>query len=178
MTVKMTLLYVEAVGQVVAAVTRTGAPNDEITAAQLAGETFAVRSDPTGAEFAIPSTELATATVDRDDAVILEPHRYHLAEAAPIRVAETVDSVTPQGLGGVEVKVSTAPEKLTKPATEPVTLWALFQDGFTASPVVALGRIAVDEDEGLVTPPVDPGTYDVLAMAAGYEAKAMSITVP
>lgn len=175
---KMTLLYVEAVGQVVGALTRTAAPEADRPAADLAGEAFALRGEPGEAEFAIPADEIAVATVDRDDAVLLEPSRYHVVDGVSVLPGGQVNAVTP-GAEDVTVDVSIEPENLPEPATSPVTAWVLFQNGATAAPVVVTAEIPVGETKSAAfRPPVDPGDYDVLAMAEGYRLERDTVTIP
>lgn len=177
MNQKMTLLYVEPVGQVVAALTRTGS-QDAADPAVVAGTALAVRWDPGTDEFSVPAEEIAAVAVDRDDAVLFEHLDYHVVDGAAERLSTVMVSGVALSGTDVTVTVDAFPKDLPVPATKPVAVWVLFQGGAVTPPVVARAELAIDKKSVALKPALDDGAYDVFAMVAGYKPFAASITVP
>jgi hypothetical protein len=164
MTDKITLLFVEHTGHVLAAVTRNADPTGPISAGELAAGGLLVRGFSPQAQFEVSSEQLAVLTVDLDPVVLLQPRTYRVEQAQAVPLPSTLVTDLTVKLTATNVEVS-----LTGSAPEETRVWFQIEGGHLTSPLVAYGVIPTGMQK--VTLPIEalgPGTYNVLVLVVDY----------
>lgn len=151
----LTVLYVESVGQAVAAVTRSG--SDELDAGAIAGEAFPLRmSNGSGlVDVELPVAELSTAQVDAGPDVLRQPTGYRVADGS----AEIIDATKTTSFDAASRTVTIGAN-----ATEELDVWAVVQDDQGSAPLVATSTIPIGVSTSpALFSPLAPGVHRVMA---------------
>jgi hypothetical protein len=162
MTDKITLLFVEHTGHVLAAVSRSADPTGPISAGELAAGGLLVRGLRDQVQFEVPSVQLAVLTLDLDPVVLLQPRAYAIVQEQAVPLPSTpAPTVT---LTAINVEV-----KLNDDAPAETKVWLQIEGGNLTAPVVTQGLISTGEKSVIL--PIEPlglGTYDVLVLVVDY----------
>lgn len=169
---KMTLVVFWETGHVLGALTRTADPEGSLEVADVVGDDLPLRSPFNGQEWAtIEARRLGVETVDFDESVLLQPHRFAVVDgsAEQQRVLEE-PPITPGGqlaLSATEIRLT-----LGVPVSAPVTAWVQIEGG--ADDVRILQRLSIPGPPAMpeATQPVQlaTGNYRALALVPEYGA--------
>jgi hypothetical protein len=173
MAESVTVLLVKATGQVLATLTRVGDPGGTLKADALAGDRFPVRSSTGDIRVEIDAAELDVQSVPFVEDLLLNPQECVVDDQGQAGLESGTASVTTFNAAGVTVHVSAAVTKET-----PVWVQADTGSGSSREHTVLKGEVAAGHDSVSIPHTFADGTYDVLALAAGFKPDQSSHTVP
>lgn len=179
MSEKITVVYIEQTGHILAALTRAADAEAEPVVAELAGEALPVRrlGDPAegwfaDAQFFVPAAELKAKSVELKPGMIENPRSFYLdenGEAQPLDATFAVDDATLNGTQ-IEVKVNAAAK------VEKAAVWIHVTDQDLAKAQTQTDEKAENNDKVNVNiSPLSAGTHYVLTLVAKTPPNAFKL---
>ncbi len=189
MSGNMTVFFVERTGHVLGAVTRAAGAGqvsrkgpiqeDVLTELTLVGS---ASLPSVSLQFLVPGKELSTLVVDPLPELLLQPLSFHAPkevdaqgiEQRPKEVKQLPGRVPTVNIDAREVKV----ELSGTGGPILVNAWVMVAGGALKAPLIVTGSAKEPGPTSFALPRLDPGTYRVLVLVAGWSPFAGSKSFP
>lgn len=172
MSEKITVLYVEQTGHVLAILTRAADEEAEPVVEELAGEALTVRrlGDPAqiwfpDAQFFVPAAELKAKNVDFKPGVIENPRGFFVDENDEVQPLDSARKINNAVLNGAGTQVTLT--VVGVPAAEKAAMWVHVSDQDPAKAQTQTGETGAGGSPATVNiSPLSSGTHYVLTLVA------------
>ncbi|HWS89091.1 MAG TPA: hypothetical protein VN282_19120 [Pyrinomonadaceae bacterium] len=180
MSEKITVLYVEQTGHVLAVLTRAADAEAEPVVEELAGEALPVRRFglttatwfPT-VEFLVPASELKAKNVDLKPGVVENPRGFYLDENDELQPFDATTSVFSATLSGTQVTVTVA--GATAIAAEADVLIHITDPNPANAQTQTAVKAAASTTVVVNISPLSAGTHHVLTLVAKVRPNAFQL---